>query len=141
MAVVWSKDLAEKKSELAEAASKLNSARIEATRLRKLFDGGAVSDRVLHEAERAVDSDKLAVARVERTLKLWRLTEAEIAAVRGEADKSAKPKAERATDVDWARFEIRAASEGVLLEINAAVGDLVDTGTVLFKIGKSQPRR
>src|SRR6266511_5655013 len=87
LAVVWSKDLGEKKSELVDAVSKLKLDREVLDRLRALFKEGGTSERGVREAERAVESDLIAVARAERTLRSWRLGEDEIAAVRGEAER------------------------------------------------------
>jgi cobalt-zinc-cadmium efflux system membrane fusion protein len=78
----------------------------------------------------------VAVDRAERTLRSWRLTEAEIAAVRAEAAKLSGPTAGPTTDrFAWARVEVRSPRDGVVLEKNVTAGDIVDTTTDLFKIG------
>jgi cobalt-zinc-cadmium efflux system membrane fusion protein len=81
---------------------------------------------------RAVDSDLIAVARAERTLRSWRLDEKEIAAVRAEAERLGRKAG--AADESWARVEIRSPQDGVLLEKNVSKGDIVDTAADLFKV-------
>ncbi|MBI1916446.1 MAG: efflux RND transporter periplasmic adaptor subunit [Planctomycetes bacterium] len=132
LAVVWSKDLGEKKSELVDAASKLKLDREVHERLRGLFKEGGTSERNVREAERAVEADLIAVARAERTLRSWRLGEDEIAAVRAEAERLGRRAS--AADEAWARVEVRSPQDGVILEKNLSQGDLVDTTTDLFKI-------
>jgi len=132
LAVVWSKDLGEKKSELIDAVSKLKLDREVLERLRTLFKEGGTSERGVREAERAVESDQIAVARAERTLRSWRLSEDEIAAVRGEAERLGRRAG--AADDSWARVEVRSPQDGVILEKNVSQGDLADTTTDLFKI-------
>ena len=132
LAVIWSKDLGEKKSELVDAVSKLKLDREVLNRLRALFKEGGTSERSLREAERAVESDLIAVARAERTLRSWRLSEAEIATVRGEAERLGRRAGE--ADEAWARVEVRSPQDGVILEKNVSQGDLADTTTDLFKI-------
>ncbi len=135
LAVVWSKDLGEKKSELVDAVSKL---RTDELTLRKLEDAdrtGSVPERSLVEARRNVESDRVAVDRAERTLRAWRLSDDEIAAVRAEAGKLGKADGKRGDQAQWARVEVRSPRDGVILEKNVVVGDIIDTSADLFKVG------
>jgi cobalt-zinc-cadmium efflux system membrane fusion protein len=135
LAVVWSKDLGEKKSELVDTLSRLKLDREVLARLQELFAKGATAERNVREAERNVESDLIAVARVERTLLSWRLSETEIAAIRTEAEQLPRSKGVPRADYErWARVEVRAPQGGVILEMNTALGDLVDTTADLFKI-------
>lgn len=136
LAVVWSKDLGEKKSELVDAASRLKLDTGVVRRLRDLYKSGGTAERAVLEAERAVESDRVAVERAERTLRSWRLSEAEVAAIRSEAETlSDRPEA-HGDAADWARVEVRAGRGGVVLEKNlTSVGDIVDTATTLFVVG------
>ena len=115
LAVVWSKDLGEKKSELVDAVSKLKLDREVLERLRGLSREGGTSERSVREAERAVDADLIAVARAERTLRSWRLGEDEIAAVRAEAERlgrrGTRASASGAADEAWAALR-RLLNEG-----------------------------
>jgi len=136
LAVLWSKDLGEKKSELVDAVSRLRLSRDTLTRLQEAFERGAVPERSIREAERNVEGERVAVARAERTLRSWRLSEAEIDAVRAEADRlhDGKSGTDRKREEDWARVDVRAPLAGTILEKNVAVGDLVDPSADLFKI-------
>jgi membrane fusion protein, heavy metal efflux system len=135
LAVVWSKDLGEKKSELVEACSKMKTDEETLKRLKTLQEDGASSDRSIRDAQRAVDSDRIAVERAERTLRSWRLTEEEIKTVCQEANQN-KNGNRADLQQNWARVEVRAPQDGVILEKNFSVGDIVDTTFDLFKLGQ-----
>lgn len=137
LAVVWSKDLGEKKSELVDAVSKLKADELVQSRLRDLYKQGGTAERSLNDADRVVQADRVAIARVERTLKSWRLTDAEVRDLWAEAARLATPDsdAQKADAADWARVEVRATRAGTVLNKNVGVGDIVDTATDLFKLG------
>lgn len=135
LAIVWSKDLGEKKSELIEACSKMQADEVTLKRLQKLETEGASSERSLRDAQRALDADRIAIEKIERTLRSWRLSEQEIAAVREEANQ-AKQGNSLDKQQNWARVEVRAPQDGVILEKNCGVGDIIDTNLDLFKIGQ-----
>jgi cobalt-zinc-cadmium efflux system membrane fusion protein len=136
LAVVWSKDLGEKKSELVDALSQLRLDRETLTRLEELARTGATSEASVRQARRNYESDVNAVARAERTLRSWRLTEAEIDAVKAEAERIRQrgEQRDKEHDRDWAKVEVRAPQDGTILEKNVNVGDIVDTATDLYKI-------
>jgi cobalt-zinc-cadmium efflux system membrane fusion protein len=131
LAIVWSKDLGEKKSELVDAIVKLKADQKSFGELESLYAKGGTSEKVLRDAQVAVQSDVNAVAKATRTLQSWRLTDAEIAAVRAEANKVGQPTGD---DRGWARVEVRAPLDGVILEKNVNFGDVVDTTADLFKV-------
>ena len=132
LAVVWSKDLGEKKSELIDTLSKYKLDARVAERLRTLYAENGTAEKSVLDAERTVDQDLINIKRIEDTLTTFRLTKADIAKVRAEA---ASPDSPRSSAADWARVEIRAAQAGVILEKNVSVGDTVETGTDLYRIG------
>src|SRR5262249_36391725 len=139
LAVVWSKDLGEKKSELVDALSRLRLDQDALLRMKKLLQEGAAPERSVREAERSVEADLIAIERVRRTLRSWRLTDEEIKAVEQEADRTSPGKGPRAmpargAEDGWARSELRAPFDGMVAEINVARGDIVDTALDLFKI-------
>lgn len=139
LAVVWSKDLGEKKSELVDALSRLRLDRETQQRLEELLAKGSISERSVREAQQRVESDLVAVARVERTLLSWRLSQAEIETIRKEAERLHQQlhEGKRPANTlvkDWARVEVRAPIAGTILEKNVALGDIVDTSTDLFKV-------
>jgi cobalt-zinc-cadmium efflux system membrane fusion protein len=136
LAVIWSKDLGEKKCELIDALTRLRSEEKTLDRLRKLYESGAGAERSVRDAERTVQGARVDVAKAERTLRTWRLTDSDIQAVRDEAERIAKlERGPVPTSNDWPRVEVRAAFDGVVLEKNIALGDIVDTTATLFTIG------
>lgn len=135
LAVVWSKDLGEKKSELVDAVSRLRADDVTLRRLQEAHAAGSVPERSVREAERAVEADRIAVDRAERTLRSWRLSDDEIADVRAEVDRLSAPAARKPDPAGWARVEVRSPQDGVVLEKNVTAGDIVDTTADLFKIG------
>jgi cobalt-zinc-cadmium efflux system membrane fusion protein len=136
LAVVWCKDLGEKKSELADALSQLHFDQEQLAKMSDAAREGAVSEARLRQQERNVEADLTAVARAERTLRVWRLSESEIDSVKQEADRIRARKGRRDPEQEktWARVEVRAPLDGVVVEKNVAVGDIIDTTTDLFKI-------
>ena len=89
LAVVWSKDLGEKKSELIDGLAKLKYDRKFYDEMKALFDKGAKPEQAVRDAALAIQGDLNAVAKAERTLRTWRLSDIEIAAVRKEAERLA----------------------------------------------------
>jgi cobalt-zinc-cadmium efflux system membrane fusion protein len=134
LAVVWCKDLGEKKSELVDALLRLKAEEQLLARLKKLYEDGSGTERSVLDSERAVQAIRVDVARAERTLRTWRLTDADIKTLREEADHINTAQS-GAGSTEWARVEIRSPQDGVLLEKNVAAGDIVDTATDLFKVG------
>lgn len=136
LAVIWSTELGQKKSELVTALSKLKAEEMLRNQLKKLFDEGAGSGRNYRDAEKDVQTRLIEVANIERTLRTWRLTDQDLAQIRSEA---ARPNDQQHVVEDqgsWARVEIRAPLSGILLEKNIVIGDIVDINTDIFKIGQ-----
>jgi cobalt-zinc-cadmium efflux system membrane fusion protein len=69
-------------------------------------------------------------------LQSWRIPKEEIDAVQAEAQRyySGNKEAREELVHQWARLEIRSPLDGVIVERNAVLGDLVDTGVDLFMI-------
>ena len=136
LAVIWSKELGEKKSELVEALTQLRFDDDRLKRLEDLFSKQSVPERNVLDAQREVDSDIITVARIERTLQSWRLSTEQIQSIRDEAERVRAHKEAQQTEFDesWARVEIRAMIEGTIVEKNVAVGDYVGTDLDIFKI-------
>ena len=137
LAVVWSKEIGEKKSELMDAVSRRDTSRNLLDRYEGLTQG-IVPERTVQEARREYQADEIAVARAERTLRSWRMTDDEIKAIHDEiaalkADKRDSP-SDPERDRRWAEIEIRAAIDGVIVEKNFNVGDIVEPTDDLFKI-------
>jgi cobalt-zinc-cadmium efflux system membrane fusion protein len=138
LAVVWSKDLGEKKSELVDALSQLRTDKEQLERLEPLLREGAVRDVDVRNQRRAVEAGLNAVARAERTLRVWRVPEEEIAALQKEAERIRERHGKRDPDKErnWARVEVVAPFDGQLVEKNATVGSIVDTTTDLFTLAR-----
>lgn len=136
LAVIWSKELGEKKSELIEGLTKLRFDEEKLKRLEDLFSKAAVPERNVLDARREVESDIITIARVERTLRSWRLNTEQIQTIREEAERVRAHKGDWHEELDdtWARVEIRSPIDGTIVEKNVAVGDFVNTELDLFKI-------
>ena len=136
LAVIWSRDLGEKKSDLIDALSQLRVDEDSLQRISRALSDGAIPDRLLQDAQRKVESDRIAVGRAVRTLQSWRIAQEEIDAVRAEAVRLAGGKAQQREQLvqQWARLEVRSPLAGVVIERNVTLGELVDTSTDLFKI-------
>ena len=136
LAVIWSKELGEKKSEMVEGLTKLSFDEDKLKRLEGLFEKAAVPERNVFDARRDVESDTITIARVERTLRSWRLSTEQIQTIRDEAERVRAHKGDWHSELDdtWARVEIRSPMEGTIVEKNVAVGDFIGTDLDLFKI-------
>jgi cobalt-zinc-cadmium efflux system membrane fusion protein len=136
LAVVWSREVGEKKSELLHAISQVFLANRQLAQTRSVAKGSE-GERQLSEAERHVKASMMAVERIERTLHSWKTSEDEIEEVRSEAQRAqlaqsvGNPQLERT----WAEVKVRAPFDGVVLERNISVGEVVDNRLDLFKIG------
>ena len=136
LAVIWSHDLGEKKSDLIDALSQLRVDEDSLARISKAAAEGAVPDRVLRDTERKVEADRIAISRAVRTLQSWRISKEEIDHVRAEADRLSREKTANREEMvaQWAKLEVLAPLDGTVIERNVALGELVDTTTDLFKI-------
>ncbi len=123
---LFSKDLGEKKSEFVDNLSQLGLD--EDILVREQQSGSVIPERTLLESERRRDADRIAVARAERTLRSWGLTDAQIDELREEARhvREAGHKQDKEKYRRWARVEIRAPWNGIIVEKNVVLGELVD---------------
>lgn len=137
LAKIWSKEIGQKKSELLDAYSQFNLNQATLDRLKSLRPSD-VSEHVLRDAQRSFEGSLIAVQNAERTLRSWQLSEADTQAIRDEADRlhaeGASRPADAALRTGWAELEVRSPTEGVILEKNVTIGELVDAGLDLFKI-------
>src|SRR5262249_57110818 len=116
-----------KKSDLATALSSLWIHEETAERMEKLFRESSVPERAVREARQVVETDRITVQKLRRTLESWRLSEAEIKAVEDEARQTreevrfkpaedGKPAGDSKPALpvhkqswkDWAKVEVRA---------------------------------
>jgi cobalt-zinc-cadmium efflux system membrane fusion protein len=136
LAVVWSKDLGVAKSDLVDSLSQLKLDEETLSRLEGLYRSGDTSEAVVRQARRNYSASVNAVNRAERALRTWRLPEAEIKAIKDEAQKiiTRKVKRDPARERDWARVEVPAPFDGIIVEKNVNLGNIVDTTFDLYKV-------
>jgi cobalt-zinc-cadmium efflux system membrane fusion protein len=135
LAIVWSKEIGEKKSELVDAISSFSLRKSNLDRLKSLT-AGVVPQKQIYEAERDFQAAQIAVERAERTLRAWNLAD-ELKEVYEEAERiqSGKAEGDPGTDKRWAQIPIVANLDGEILEVNVTAGEYIDTNLDLFKIG------
>jgi len=136
LAVVLSKDLGEKKSELVDALVQLALDEKRLIDREKASRLGAMPQDTLNQTRRDVAADRNAVARIERTLRTWKVSEEEIDAVKEEARLVSEGTKQRdfKKELEWAKVEVRAPFDGTIVEKNLSVGKMVDPSFDLFKI-------
>jgi len=130
LAVVYSKELGMKQVEFLNAVAHERLDRDELERLQQLFKKGAIAEAAFRAAEREakIGANKLLAAK--RTLLLWKLTPEEIDSLTQALGKKGSPDAEKRLG----QIVIRAPIDGVVVESNIAIGNIVDPGAVLFRI-------
>lgn len=132
LAIVWSTDIGQKKSELVDALSKLA---LDKTILDSFEQApGAIPRNKMEEARRNVEADKIQVNAAKRTLAAWQLSEYEINEVIKEASELRESGEQIAAAKTWSELQIVAPRNGVILEKNVNEGEVVDTNENLFKI-------
>ena len=132
---IWSKELGEKKSELVDALVQLRIDRRNLDHLQELLRKGATTEKAVREAERKVEVGQIAVAKAERTLRSWSVTEEDIREVHAEADRIHQGgERNQEQDEKWATVEIVSPIEGTIVEKNVVEGDLVSADADLFKV-------
>jgi cobalt-zinc-cadmium efflux system membrane fusion protein len=136
LAVIWSQDLGEKKSELVDALSQQRVDEETLQRLAQPAANGAIPDRTMSDAQRRVEADRIAVSKALRTLQSWRLSKEEIDEVRAEATRLVRERTPDRQELvqQWARLDVVAPLDGVIIERNVTLGELVDTTSDLFKV-------
>jgi cobalt-zinc-cadmium efflux system membrane fusion protein len=133
LAVVWSKELGEKKSELLNALSQLY---LDQATLKNMETSPVIPAQRVREQAQQVESDLIAVDKARQTLESWRLTEEEIKEIEDEAHRIRERGGQRDPQKrkDWPRVDVVSRIDGVIAEKNAIQGDFVDTNLDLFKV-------
>jgi cobalt-zinc-cadmium efflux system membrane fusion protein len=122
LAVIWSKDLGEKKSEYIDARSQLKLNQEVLQKLEGLFQSGAVPERSYRQAQRDVESSRIALDRAYRTLISWRLSKDEITHI------------DKENDAQWPTELVRSPIDGTVVEKSLIPGELVDCSTNLLVV-------
>ncbi len=146
---IWSKELGEKKSELVDALVRLRIDQQNLKYLKELLSKGGTAEKTVREGERLVEVGAIAVAKAERTLRSWTLTDQEIRELKDEAERIHKemrvPTEEAGRvqkgatrdsqqDETWATVDVISPIDGTVVEKNVVEGDLVNADSDLFKI-------
>jgi cobalt-zinc-cadmium efflux system membrane fusion protein len=135
MAIVLSKDLGEKKSELVDAMVKLHLDEVNLAKIQELVNQGNTPEVVLRQQQAQVASDRNAAVRAELTLSTWQLPTEDIEAVKAEAHRVQKGgKRDLVLETRWAQVFVKAPHDGTIVEKNVAVGNIVDTTFDLYKV-------
>ncbi len=136
LAVVWSKELGEKKSALVDSLVKLWYDEALLKGLEPLLEKGQISPATVRTQQTIVGTDNNALGRVELTLRTWRVPAEDIQTVKDEAERVFGRKGKRniKKETEWAKVEVRAPLDGTIIEKNVAQGNLVDPTLDLFKI-------
>jgi membrane fusion protein, heavy metal efflux system len=139
LATVYSIDVGQKKNDLIDAVSQLKLDE----KILDLCDKatGALPEVFVLNALRNVEADHNNIARALNTLKAWNIPKEDIDACFKEADEIIKRRGKREhNEADlskWARVDIKAPEDGVIIERNVSVHEIVVDNTVnLFQIAK-----
>lgn len=102
-------------------------------------ESGSVPEAFIWNARRQYQGDVNTVNKTVNTLRAWDISEADIQAVRDEAENVEKRKGKHDKDKEarWGRVELRAPDDGVIVEMNLTLDEtVVDNTTNLFQIAK-----
>jgi cobalt-zinc-cadmium efflux system membrane fusion protein len=136
LAVVLSKDLGEKKSELVDSLIRLWYDESMLEKFEELVQKGIVPIGTVMNQRTLVGQDRNALFRAELTLRTWRVTAAEIEAIKEEAKSVYEMRTERnlKKEMEWAKVEVRAPYDGIIVEKSVAPKTLVGVDFDLFKV-------
>jgi len=136
MAVVLSRELGEKKSELIDALIRLWTDENILKEFRVAYTKGALTPKEMADQTRLVDVGRTAVRRARNTLRSWLLTHDEVEGVVAEAKRIFQGESTfGGIDQDeWARAVVPAAINGTIVERNVTMGEIVDPNDDLYKL-------
>jgi cobalt-zinc-cadmium efflux system membrane fusion protein len=126
LAVIWSSALGDKKAAFIDALIDLRRDQARLADLKAGWEQGVVSKTSYYEAQRTVQKDLNARNTAERALLMWKLTDKEIQDLRDEAARIEQTGRNPGKEMNWARVEVRAPHDGVIVEKNTNKGDWVD---------------
>jgi cobalt-zinc-cadmium efflux system membrane fusion protein len=147
LGIFYSVDVGNKKNDLMDALLQLRLDQEILDASQAAYDKGAVPKIDLLAAKKAVEGDHNTIERSENTLRAWTVPEADIEAVRKEAEEINRRGGQRDRNPEhlkeqlrrWARVELRAPDDGVIVECNVTQGETVVDNTVnLFQIAKPE---
>jgi cobalt-zinc-cadmium efflux system membrane fusion protein len=133
LAVVWSKELGEKKAALFDAIRALRLSKELLERYQKLYEDGTIPLATLKAQEKKVQADSAAVLTAKRSLKLLKAADGEITEIEDEANKSDLKVAPKVDVKKWAEYRITAPRlssdpnvEFTVVERNVGIHDVID---------------
>jgi cobalt-zinc-cadmium efflux system membrane fusion protein len=137
LGVFYSVDVGSKKNDLIDAIVQLKLdqeilERAESAR-------GAVPPVFILNARRNVEGDRNAINRAVKYLETWNVPPEDIQAARKEAEEISKNNGKRDPEKEkqWARVELRAPDDGIIIERNVSLHEMVVDNTVnLFQIAR-----
>jgi cobalt-zinc-cadmium efflux system membrane fusion protein len=139
LCVCNSVDVGQQKNALIDALSQLNLDE----RILDEYDKarGALPEYMFLQGQRAIEADHNNVDKALYTLKAWNIPKQDIDACYKQADEIIKRRGKRDHNADdlhkWARVEIRAPEDGVIIERNVAEHvNVIDNTVNLFQIAK-----
>ena len=145
LAAFYSVDVGNKKNDLIDATlqCKLDNQILNAA----MAKSESVPSVYLWQYAKNVQGDISLIDRAVNTLRTWGISEEDIQAVRDEADKirpdDVRKRLKQHTKADfdrWARVEIKAPDDGIILERNVSLHEgVVDNTVNLFQIAKLEP--
>lgn len=136
LAVVWSKDLGQLKSALVDALVRLRFDEEVLKRYEELVRSGSMPEATFRAQQAVISLDKNTAATAEANLVVARVPQAEIQAVKEDAEKVFQRRGTRdpAQEKSWARVEVRSRIDGTIVEKNVVGGDTVDTAFTMFLV-------
>jgi cobalt-zinc-cadmium efflux system membrane fusion protein len=135
LAVIWSKDLGEKKAALVDAIVNLELSQDNLNRQNEAFKSASISVATVRASENQVAKDKNAVQTAESTLLMWKVPKEDIEKIKEEAKRLKDEKKARNPDQEkhWARIEVPVPRfcddpnrELVIVTKDTNQGDMVD---------------
>jgi cobalt-zinc-cadmium efflux system membrane fusion protein len=136
LAIVLSKDLGEKKSELVDSLVRLWFDEAQQEKFEELVKQGIVPPVTVMNQRTVVGTDRNAVERVNLTLRTWDVPEADITAVKEEAKRVFARQGQRdpKKEKEWAKVLVRAPFDGTIVEKSVNLHNIVTTDFDLFKV-------
>lgn len=136
LAMLWSKELGEKKSELVTAYIRYRTDRQTSRQFKHAEGQGVIANRPVREIERQMEQDATEIEKARMTLLSWGLPKEAIDEVEADAERIHRDEGKRDATLEneWAQVSILAPMNGTIVEKNVVEGGLVDTDDDLFKI-------
>ena len=135
LAIIQSKDLVEKKSDLSEAIVKLRLEKKTLENYLEMQKSASFPERQVREQRYKVAQVQIDIFTAENTLRAFQVSETEIRQVKKMAENFQLDKEMDPSYVqEWAQVVVTAPISGDIVEKSVIVGDIVDANADLFKI-------